>query len=195
MINNSIMERTNKQGERSDRREKLISETCTLLTKNQDDAGVDVAAFIAFIDRVKEHENLEKNRVSNYHNIWSKILPLVPLLALVAFAISAFDFGKEFEYTNFIKPSFAVLVCEFFVTVLSTLVTAFLPAKRFSEATNNLIKLDQLAFDAIQELRDSNKFPAGNGVESKKARSKFWIEKYSAISEIGVGMIDEGVLH
>ena len=82
---------------------------------------------------------------------------------------------------------------EFIVTLWSALIGAVLPAKQFSEAASNLIKLDELLFNTVVEIGNEKNFPKEEGRNFKRAA--FWIKKYKQLSDIGRSMIAEDFVH
>ncbi len=176
------------------RRQELISSALTRLKEMSGNIDED-SSFNNFISRIELHEKYQNDRVRKYLRYWEKILPMTPIFALMAFATSCYILGAEIHDDALKYPSLFVLIFEGIVTLLSTVITAYLPAKRYAESTHNLIDLDELIFVTIQEMKDENKFPHGDSNESQKRRSEFWTSKYKRISTIGEGMIDQVLPH
>lgn len=163
----------------------------------------DVSLFECFVDRLEFHETYEKEKVDFYHKVWRKVIIVTPLLASIATTISCYIVGQEFptgqpiywhSLTEQALP-ITVALLEFIVATLSTLVGAVLPAKQFSEAANNLIKLDELLFNTVVEISNENKYPKGEGDEANYDRAVFWETRYHKLSDIGRAMISEDFVH
>jgi len=202
-----------KKIEKDHRREMLIEKAHLLLDniKDKDEENTDIKSFDALVDRVQTHEKWEKEKVESYHNYWSYLIIATPIIALTATAISFFIVGVEYQEHKAVGD-FTVLVAvivaglEFVVTMFSALIGANLPAKRFSEAANNLIRLDELLFDAVHELNNEQMFPReidnhDHNHDHKYnhnyriCRADFWKKKNKKLSEIGEAMISQGIVH
>lgn len=171
-------------------REMMLNEIRGFLNKqNSKIHELNVMMFNIVEERVEFHEEHENNKIDDYHNFWKWLLIITPILSL----ISTVELGiQQYSGVTQSTPPIISLVLGTIVTILSASISAILPAKRFSEAANNMIRLDEIIFNTFIDIHNENIFPLDENKESERAR--FWKEKNKEISEIGRAMISEDLV-